>query len=102
MLWVDKFNGDAKVWYNEGEKPSAGSSMTWRPAGKAYQGSARGETLHFFDLRGTGRADMYEVHPRDNTAKVWYNPECGGGGKSGEGEKVVKPELPEVPSNVRP
>ena len=67
--------------------------MTWRPAGNAYQGSSRGPNLHFPNLRGLGRADMYEVHPRDNTAKVWYSPPCQGS-TGGDDGPIVDPVLP--------
>ena len=87
-------NRDAEVWYNEKEEPAEGtdSSMIWRPAGKAYLLSARGETIHLVNLAGKGRADMIDVVPRYNTAEVSFTPECpGGGGDDGE---ISDPGLP--------
>ena len=72
MLWVDKFTGDATVWYNNGELPDGGemngSKFHWVNSGKLYQGSSRGPNMHYPNLGGQGRADMVEVDPQ--TAKV--------------------------------
>ncbi|GAB1206268.1 hypothetical protein APSETT445_004953 [Aspergillus pseudonomiae] len=43
FLWVDKFNGNTKVWINKGPIPTAGSSWKWELLdGPRYQGSDRG------------------------------------------------------------
>lgn len=72
FLWVDKMNGDAKVWYNQGELPpgttASGSSFFWAPAGILYAGAARGPNLHWPNIGGQGRADMVLVEP--STAHV--------------------------------
>jgi len=67
--------------------------MTWRGAGPAYLGSARGPCLHYVHLRGNGRADMYEVNPVTNTARAWYAPPCSGGA----GDDSPTPQDPGLP-----
>jgi hypothetical protein len=74
LLWVDKFNGDTSVWYNNGEVANrlSGSKFSWDGVPtKAYQGSARGSTQYFPNIGGVGRADIVEVNP--NTAYVSYS-----------------------------
>ncbi|KAK2757692.1 hypothetical protein FQN54_004661 [Arachnomyces sp. PD_36] len=95
MVWLDKFGGDAEVWYNENDEPAEGtdSSMTWRPAGKAYLQSARGECIHLVNLAGKGRADMVDVDPHYNTAVVSFTPPCPGGVGGDDGE-IGDPGLP--------
>lgn len=65
-LWVDKFSGDATVWYNRGRasaSDNSGSSFKWDNKGKAYSGSSRGANMHYPNLGGVGRADMVHVDP---------------------------------------
>ncbi|KAL2821315.1 SGNH hydrolase-type esterase domain-containing protein [Aspergillus cavernicola] len=105
MLWLDKFGGTAKVWYNEKLAPASGtaSSMTWRPGGDAYLQSARGEAQYFANQRGTGRADMIDVNPRTNEATTYFSRDCGAGG-SGDDGPSEDPGLPPVdqPSEETP
>lgn len=72
FLWVDKFNGDTKVWENIGELPNGervgGSSFCWSLKGIVYKGSSRGSNMHFPNIGGVGRADIVDVNP--TTAKV--------------------------------
>lgn len=44
FLWVDKFSGDADVYYNSGEDASrpSGSAFRFTPAGSLYLGAAQG------------------------------------------------------------
>jgi hypothetical protein len=74
FLWVDKMNGDTKVWYNLGELTDgthvSGSSFRWSLQGILYTGSSRGPNLHFPNIGGQGRADMVQVDP--STAHVCY------------------------------
>lgn len=98
MLWVDKFNGDATVFYNRGPIPASGSAYTWDNVGPKYQGSAQGACLHYPDLDGDGRADMHEVDSITNTAKTWFNL-CPGSGTSTNGDDddtLTSPPLPEL------
>ena len=67
-MWIDKMNGDAKVWYNQGEKQVSGSSFGWSLAGILYSGAARGPNLHWPNIGGQGRADMVHIEP--STAHV--------------------------------
>ncbi|KAM0542975.1 hypothetical protein ACHAPJ_012532 [Fusarium lateritium] len=85
MLWVDKFDGDATVWYNKGQKPASGSTFTWELRGKAYMGAAQGQCEHWPDLDGDGRADMHVVDSITNTAQTWFNV-CPGGGSTSNGD----------------
>ncbi|KFX96332.1 hypothetical protein V490_03385 [Pseudogymnoascus sp. VKM F-3557] len=95
LLWVDKFNGDTSVWYNNGEVANrlSGSKFSWDGVPtKAYQGSARGSTQYFPNIGGVGRADIVEVNP--NTAHGWvYLNSCPRGGDDSEGS-VPNPGLP--------
>lgn len=55
FLWIDKWNGEVHVWYNEGVKTEAdrdglkGSIMQWTPKGKLYNGVDRGQNEYFMD-----------------------------------------------------
>ncbi|OBT82112.1 hypothetical protein VE02_08782 [Pseudogymnoascus sp. 03VT05] len=69
FLWVDKFNGYAKVWENLGEVPNGGH----------VEG-------------GGGRADIVDVNPTTAKGFIWFN-SCPGGGDDGEGP-VADPMLP--------
>ncbi|KAF5566618.1 fg-gap repeat domain-containing protein [Fusarium napiforme] len=37
MIWVDKFNGNAKVYYNEGQGDNSGSSFKWNEPSEALR-----------------------------------------------------------------
>lgn len=73
FLWVDKFTGDASVWYNQGQIPNSGSAFTWEAKGAVYQGAMQGLCEHFPDLDGNGRADLHAVDSVKNTATTWFN-----------------------------
>ncbi|KAL2826697.1 hypothetical protein BDW59DRAFT_160888 [Aspergillus cavernicola] len=96
MIWLDKLGGSAQVWYNKAleHAPDTQSSMTWRHGGDAYLQSARGEAIHFDNLRGTGRADMIDAVPRTNEATTWFSVSCGGGGGGDDGP-LRDPGLPQ-------
>jgi len=85
MLWVDKFIGDATVFYNMGPIPASGSAYTWNNEGPAYEGAGQGSCLHWPDLDGDGRADMSLVDSVANTAQTWFNL-CPGEGTSDNGD----------------
>jgi hypothetical protein len=85
LLWVDKFNGDATVWYNEGPIPASDSAYTWSYQGPLYEGTNQGSCMHYPDLNGDGRADMTFVDSLTNTATTWFNM-CPGEGESDNGD----------------
>ncbi|KAF5976214.1 putative carbohydrate esterase family 3 protein, partial [Fusarium bulbicola] len=96
-LWVDKFSGDATVWYNRGRASASGnsgSSFKRENKGKAYSGSSRGANMHYPNLGGVGRADMVHVDPETAFGWVWYNTCSGGGGGDDGGVVPRDPELP--------
>lgn len=96
MLWVDKFIGDASVWYNRGAIPTSGSAYKWDLAGPVYEGPGQGSCLHWPDLDGNGRADMHFVDSLANTAQTWFNI-CPGEGSSDNGDDpdtLTSPPLP--------
>ncbi|KAL2817978.1 hypothetical protein BDW59DRAFT_165684 [Aspergillus cavernicola] len=103
MIWLDKFGGTAQVWYSEELEPAPDtqSSMKWRPGGDAYLQSARGEAIHFANLRGTRRADMIDANPRTNEATTWFSVSCGGGGGGDDG-LIRDPGLPTIPEQDKP
>ncbi|PKK43057.1 hypothetical protein CI102_13335 [Trichoderma harzianum] len=85
LLWVDKFNGDGYVYYNQGETPVDGSLFTWEGEGAVYMGNAQGSCMHYPDLDGDGRADMHVVDSLENTAQTWFNL-CPNEGSSSNGD----------------
>ncbi|KAK4222286.1 SGNH hydrolase-type esterase domain-containing protein [Podospora fimiseda] len=100
MLWVNKFNGDASVWYNRGQIANSGSAFTWDLKGTVYQGAAQGHCEHFPDLDGNGRADMHVVDSLANTGKTWWN-KCPGEGSSSNGDDsdtLTSEKLPLIPT----
>ncbi|KAL2782956.1 SGNH hydrolase-type esterase domain-containing protein [Aspergillus keveii] len=103
MVWLDKFGGDAYVWYNEKEEPAPGtaSSMIWRSGGPAYRQSARGEAIHFADLTNNGRMDMIDVTPQTNIAHAWLARPCSNDGSDNGGDDGP-PAPPNLPSLVPP
>ena len=95
FMWIDKFTGDADVWYNMGPQEISGSSFWWDPQGRKYQGSSSGPNLHFPNLGGQGRADMTEVNPKTALGWTWFN-SCPPGGDDGD---IVDPGLPIPPGS---
>ncbi|KAF5245738.1 hypothetical protein FANTH_7198 [Fusarium anthophilum] len=96
-LWVDKFSGDATVWYNRDRASASGnsgSSFKWENKGKAYSGSSCGANMHYPNLGGVGRADIVHVDPDTAFGWVWYNTCPGGGGGDDGGVVPRDPELP--------
>ncbi|KAK7216223.1 hypothetical protein V2G26_004226 [Clonostachys chloroleuca] len=82
LLWVEKFSGDAYVWYNEGRGKSEdllGSTFSWRQQTEvAYKGNAAGTCEYWPDLDGNGRADEHYITGTfDNKARTSFNPSCG-------------------------
>ncbi|SPO03558.1 uncharacterized protein DNG_06241 [Cephalotrichum gorgonifer] len=69
FMWVDKFDGDAQVWYNRGRKREEdrpalhGSIFQFDDQGDIYLGSSRGTNMHYPNLGGIGRADQVQVDP---------------------------------------
>ncbi|EPE08332.1 carbohydrate esterase family 3 protein [Ophiostoma piceae UAMH 11346] len=101
FLWVDKFTGDATVWYNLGHKPDGGSNWGWYSQGKAYNGNARGTNMFWPNLGGLGRADMFNVEPKTGYGWVNFNT-CGsttGGSSNGDDGDIVDPGLPKPPDD---
>ncbi|SPN96523.1 related to acetylxylan esterase [Cephalotrichum gorgonifer] len=111
LLWVDKFSGDATVWYNRGQVPEADrgnyrdSLFFWEKAGRLYLGSHRGSNMYYPNLGGQGRADQVGSNPITGHAWVWFN-SCPAGGDDVDGP-VPDPGLPEFtppggPTNPNP
>ncbi|KAL2785319.1 SGNH hydrolase-type esterase domain-containing protein [Aspergillus keveii] len=94
MVWLDKFGGESEVWYNQEQTPApgTGSSMTWRPGGKAYRQAGRGEATYFAHQNGDGRSDMLDINPYLNVGYTFMSNPCGGGG--GDDGLVHDPRLP--------
>ncbi|KAG5761188.1 hypothetical protein H9Q72_010693 [Fusarium xylarioides] len=103
IIWVDKFNGNAKVYYNEGQGDNSGSSFKWNEPSEAFEGSIAGTCQYFPDLDGNGRADLHSVlGTQDNKANTWLSAECGLNDRSRDSfglNGVVDPELPTPPDN---
>ena len=103
MLWVDKFTGDASVWYNGGAvaetSANGGSSYFWDASGPAYEGSYAGTCQFFPDLDGNGRADLHSITGTwTNEAVSWLNPSCGLPDAQGDDPGgVINPDLPQAP-----
>ncbi|KAF5658685.1 killer toxin subunits alpha beta [Fusarium heterosporum] len=99
MILVDKFTGDARVSYNEGD----GTSFTWSEASAAFDGSVAGTCQNFPDLDGNSRADLHSVLGTDeNKADTWLSDSCGLNDRSGDSvglNGVVDPELPTPPED---
>ncbi|KAI0202301.1 hypothetical protein F4808DRAFT_449713 [Astrocystis sublimbata] len=105
MLWVNKFNGDASVWYNGGRaNPSeeGGSSFHWKRISRpVYDGNHAGSCLYYPDLDGDGRADMHSIEGTfTNKARTWFNRCPGLQDQQGDDPGgVADPGLPALPSN---
>ncbi|KAM0330967.1 hypothetical protein ACHAQA_003924 [Verticillium albo-atrum] len=105
MIWVDKFNGNGRVWYNEGAGNPAelsGSSFKWRKINNhVYDGSVAGTCQYFPDFDGNGRADLHSIKGTwTNQGETWLNPSCGLRDATGDDPGgIVNPQLPEQPGN---
>lgn len=105
MIWVDKFTGDARVWYSEGPgSPEAGKGSTWywrRASKPVFDGNKAGTCNFYPDLDGNGRADMHSILGTwTNQAQTWLNPSCGLSDNEGDDKGgVVDPRLPMQPGN---
>ncbi|KFA66600.1 hypothetical protein S40285_08276 [Stachybotrys chlorohalonatus IBT 40285] len=101
IIWVDKFTGDASVWYNGGRhgNPAAnsGSYYIWRKgSGNAYGGSYAGTCQNFVNLDSNPRADLHSIMGTwTNNAETWYSPICDFFDNRGDDEGGVRnPQLP--------
>jgi hypothetical protein len=96
MLWVDKFSGDATVFYNRGPIPASGSAYTWDNQGVVYQGAGQGPCQNWPDLNGDGRADMSLADNLENTAWTWFNlcPNEGSGNNGDDPDTLTSAPLP--------
>ncbi|KJK61604.1 GDSL-like Lipase/Acylhydrolase family protein [Aspergillus parasiticus SU-1] len=101
FLWIDKFNGDTKVWINQGPVPTLDSKWRWGPQdGPRYMGADRGANMHFPNLGGLGRADYHQVIPRTNIAYTWFN-ECPNEALDDD-DSTEDPKLPRYPAPAQP
>lgn len=79
LIHLNKYTGADTVFKNLGHKPGGGgSSFSWSNRGVLYAPIDRGETMHFTNQGGLGRADLVQVLPLSNRAWTFFN-ECGGG-----------------------
>ncbi|TGJ79062.1 hypothetical protein E0Z10_g9703 [Xylaria hypoxylon] len=95
IVWLNKYSGAGRVYKNNGYASggaAGGSSFSWSDRGVLYSGVDRGETLHFANLGGLGRADLIQVVPETNVAYTNFN-ECLGG-SGGDNGTVGNPGLP--------
>ena len=94
MIWIDKFDGNARVYVNLGRKDVGGSQFEWRDGGKQYDGAWAGTCQYFpeYDIQsfassiidillssldGDGRADLHSIKGTwVNDAETWFN-RCG-------------------------
>nr|UMZ45337.1 hypothetical protein [Paramyrothecium sp.] len=85
LIHLDKYTGAGTVYKNNGRMPGGGgSSFSWTARGVLYSPIDRGETMHFTNQGGLGRADLVNVLPASNTAFTYFN-ECGGGSGGDDG-----------------
>jgi hypothetical protein len=79
-IWVNKFNGNADVYYNFGRRDVGGSRFEWgqQPGGlgpwPSYIGKQAGSCEYYPDLNGDRRADQHTllgIFYAD--ARTWYN-----------------------------
>ncbi|KAB8270801.1 hypothetical protein BDV30DRAFT_241024 [Aspergillus minisclerotigenes] len=100
-LWIDKFNGDTKVWINQGPVPTLDSKWRWGPQdGPQYMGADRGANMHFPNFGGLGRADYHQVIPRTNIAYTWFN-ECPNEALDDD-DSTEDPNLPQYAAPAQP
>ncbi|KAF7556324.1 hypothetical protein G7Z17_g1541 [Cylindrodendrum hubeiense] len=103
LIWIEKFSGDAYVWYNEGRGDPddlLGSSFSWRrQTAVAYAGNAAGTCEYFTDLDGNGRADEHFIlGTLNNKAKTSLSPNCGLTDVTGDDDTMYG-DLPTVPNS---
>ncbi|KAL6886462.1 hypothetical protein HDV57DRAFT_390273 [Trichoderma longibrachiatum] len=92
LIHLDKYTGAGTVFKNNGPGAGGGgSSFSWKNRGVLYAPIDRGETMHFTNQGGLGRADLLHVLPLTNRAWTYFN-ECGGSG--GDDTSVADPGLP--------
>ncbi|CZR48139.1 uncharacterized protein FPRO_12749 [Fusarium proliferatum ET1] len=91
IIYLDKYTGAATVFKNLGRKSGTGSSFNWSNRGVLYAPIDRGETMHFTNQGGLGRADLVHVLPFTNKAYTYFN-ECGASG--GDDGPITDPGLP--------
>ncbi|KAH8887189.1 hypothetical protein GQ53DRAFT_874237 [Thozetella sp. PMI_491] len=85
LIHLDKYTGAATVMKNNGHMDGGGgSSFSWTARGVLYSPIDRGETMHFTNQGGLGRADLVHVLPETNTAYTYFN-ECSGGSGGDDG-----------------
>jgi hypothetical protein len=101
MIWVDKFNGEGWIWYNEGRIQAGDSDFTWRkPSEPAYSGYMSGTCTYYVDMDGDGRADQHSILGTfTNQAETSLNL-CGGGGDSTDDSDAQSPGLPYMPGTT--
>jgi len=66
VIFVDRFSGDAWVWYNKGlttdTASNSGSSVLWRAGDRtAYDGTYAGTCQYFPNLNGDTFADLHSI-----------------------------------------
>ncbi|KAH7417851.1 carbohydrate esterase family 3 protein [Cadophora sp. MPI-SDFR-AT-0126] len=80
LIHLDKYTGAATVFKNNGRSAAGSvSSFSWTNRGVLYNPIDRGETMHFTNQGGLGRADLLHVLPLTNRAWTYFN-RCGGSG----------------------
>ncbi|KAM0547807.1 hypothetical protein ACHAPJ_010269 [Fusarium lateritium] len=92
IIYLDKYTGAATVFKNLGRKTGTDSSFNWSNRGVLYSPIDRGETMHFTNQGGLGRADLLHVLPYTNKAYTYFN-ECGASG--GDDGTISDPKLPQ-------
>ncbi|KAK3372649.1 carbohydrate esterase family 3 protein [Podospora didyma] len=95
LIHLDKYTGAATVFKNNGHVAAGGSSFSWANRGVLYSPIDRGETMHFTNQGGLGRADLLHVLPVTNRAWTYFN-ECGGNGGD-DTNPITDPGLPPFP-----
>lgn len=71
IIHLDKYTGAGTVLKNNGHKDGGGgSSFSWTNRGVLYSPIDRGETMHFTNQGGLGRADLLHVLPVSNTVSL--------------------------------
>ncbi|CAI0652258.1 unnamed protein product [Colletotrichum noveboracense] len=102
MLWIEKFSGDTRVWYNGGRgSPDTGGrySFYWRvQEKKAYYGLVSGSCIYYADLDGNDHVDEhYILESFNNKGRTSLNPSCGLTHRTGDEGSITNPNLPVQP-----
>ncbi|KAE8390395.1 hypothetical protein BDV23DRAFT_193793 [Aspergillus alliaceus] len=98
FLWVDKFNGDTKVWINKGPHPTAGSSYKWELLdGPRYQGSDRGAYTWFNTCPGSDSKAADDIDPSKDPGLPPYTPP---GQPTPTGEPPISPTATGKPGDA--